>query len=109
MAAFGCSRDKPAVHVVQKRHTEAGTCRNEGLVAVRESVALLKRTQLRILQHGDGMGHRLDVVQEPYTCEPKGGGELSGRDTPGDVGQLGGATDDRASHTEAGRYDRGRI
>ena len=88
---------------VKPRLTESGSGRNDAAVAFGSGGTLLHNRKVARLEMCNAVGIRFEVVQNGDMGNSKFLGDLSGIDTPSEVGGLGASMADDARNAKARR------
>ena len=100
-------RGREAVSVAEEVGLpEPGAGGDQPGVAARVRLAVLEDVQLVVIEHGDRVRDRHEVVQQAHAAEPERHRDLAAVDAPADVDELGAIVDDRAGDAEARGLDR---
>ena len=103
MAGLGRHGPHPSIDAVQDRLAQSGARGDERGVAGGGGAPDLQRVQLVAVQHGHGVRHRLEVVQQTHVADAGRRGHLDAADAPRHVGHGGDAVADGSGHAQ--RHD----
>jgi hypothetical protein len=103
MTGLGRHRHEAVADAVQDGLAKPGPGRDQRRIARRRRGAGLQRVELVGCEHGHGVGHRLEVVQESQPRDARGRDDLPRAHPPRHVRERGLAVDDRAGDAQRHR------